>query len=166
MSATIDRLPSLLVVTVSLLAALSGRPQPVGAVLPPSTPVMGCDGHVGASDDDGEAADDSVQTGVENGAASIVGTVPAPSTQVGTDAASLERLALVDRAEAVQLALRAVDRTEHRRVTKVAPEVEQGFVVWTIKTHRRGLGPNPSLELSLDAGTGKILLVECGADKE
>ena len=50
-----------------------------------------------------------------------------------------------------------------RTVRKAVLETEQGYVVWAIKTQlaRPGGGPDPKLEVKVDAGDGAVLAVEC-----
>lgn len=167
-----------------LLAALVAALQ-VGAVAhaqadPPSVgpapPVLGCSwAPVGAGvelvaevEDADEEGDDGAEASEVEQAPRIVGSLAAPPNVRRNDQRRLGALAPVSRDQAVQAALAALPDADRRRVGDVELEVEQGYVVWDVETVLRGRerGPDRHADVIVDAGSGRVLFVECEADDD
>lgn len=98
----------------------------------------------------------------------IVGSLPAPANVRPKDQRRLAAVATITREQAVQIALGALPDAERREIEEVELEVEQGYVVWGVEAVLRGRQKSPDrhAEVVIDAGNGKILMVECEAEDD
>lgn len=166
---------ALTAVALSLLAiapALARAAAPVRVVgcstasLSPALVASGITLVTQDSDDDEGETDDQDE---ENQEPKIVGSIPKPRGVSEDDSKKLEPLATVSKDQAIWNASAAVANPGQRRVRKVQVEGENGYVVWSVKTELvdPNSGPDPKLELKLDAGgNGDVLSIECEADDD
>ena len=131
-------------------------------VTPTNIPVVGCQGSVIPADTDAEINDDEEDAAddASEHAPAIVGTIKAPRGMKENDK-RLNGLPTISSSQARAAALAAISDADQRRVRSVEVEIEQGYVIYAVKTQLRGAGVDPELEVKVDAGNGAVLLIEC-----
>lgn len=152
-----------LLLTISAALLLIGQVVTVvqAQAGPATIPVVGCQGAASPLDTDDETSDDSeAASGDSDQVPAIVGSVAAPAGAKESDK-RLGSLATISAAQARDAALAAVSDADQRQVRSVGLEVEQGYVIYAVKTVRRTPGADPKLEVKVDAGNGAVLLMEC-----
>jgi uncharacterized membrane protein YkoI len=70
-------------------------------------------------------------------------------------------MAKVSKDQARDAALAVISDATDRQIKSVGLELEQGFVVYAVKTLRTASGGNPKLEVKVDAGNAAVLMIEC-----
>lgn len=130
-----------------------------------SIPVIGCGASASPLDTDAETNDENENSTAssdesDNNAPTIVGSVKAPQGTKENDK-SLSPLAKISSAQARDAALAVITDANQRQVSSTGLELEQGYVVYAVKTVRSTSGGDPKLEVKVDAGNGAILMMEC-----
>jgi hypothetical protein len=144
-------------------ASLSpGLNQPDAAAL--VTPVPEND----AADEDNPTTGSNSDASQEQQQPAIQGSIPKPRNIGEDNSKALTPLATFPKDQAIASALAATNPADNRQVGKAVVEGENGFVVWSVKTvYGAGVsGPDPRLEVKVDAGNGAVLSIECDPEDD
>ncbi|MCC7103955.1 MAG: hypothetical protein IT307_02315 [Chloroflexi bacterium] len=122
----------------------------------------------GAADEDHQTSGSNPDADREEQQPAIQGSIPKPENIGEDDTKALTPLATFPKDQATANALAATNPADSRQVRKALVEGENGFVVWSVKTvYGAGVtGPDPRLEVKVDAGNGTVLSIECDPEDD